>query len=290
MQSRKILFIINPFSGSRSAGWIPMIEAFFSGQAITAEFWVMKTTTLPEQVKEVIQKTVPNMVVAVGGDGTIKLVATAMLNLPIPLGILPAGSANGLAYELGIPENTTAALQVLLEGKPRPIHALSIQHEICLHLADLGLNAWAMKRFNKGGKRGMWGYARVSLQALMYSRAFRLTLTIDDAIYKEKANMVVLANGTSYRTGAMINPEGSLFDDHFEVVIMKKISFFETLKMLLRRRNFDPEVLVIHRAQRIRIQCKKRVPFQIDGEFIGKLRSVEAHILPAAIQIWVPKN
>jgi YegS/Rv2252/BmrU family lipid kinase len=240
-------------------------------------------------VVEFIEQSTPDKVVAVGGDGTIKLVATALLNKKIPLGILPAGSANGLAYELGIPENPAAALQVLLDGKARAIHALSIQNEICLHLSDLGLNAWAMKRFNKGGKRGMWGYARVSLQALMYSRAFRLTLTIDDAIYKEKANMVVLANGTSYRTGAMINPEGSLFDDHFEVVIMKKISLFETLKMLLRRRNFDPEVLVIHRAQRVRIQCKKRVPFQIDGEFMGKLRSVEAHILPAAIQMWVPK-
>ncbi|MFN7585710.1 MAG: diacylglycerol kinase family protein, partial [Bacteroidota bacterium] len=70
MQPRKILFIINPFSGSRSAGWIPMIEAFFSGQPVEAEFWVMTTTTLPEQVTEIIQKTTPNLVVAVGGDGT----------------------------------------------------------------------------------------------------------------------------------------------------------------------------------------------------------------------------
>jgi YegS/Rv2252/BmrU family lipid kinase len=289
MQPQKFLFIINPSAGARTTGWIPLIEEFFKGKSIRPEFWVMTSHTKAEQVVEIIEQSNPDKVVAVGGDGTIKLVATALLKKKIPLGILPAGSANGLAYELGIPENPAAALQVLLDGKARAIHALSIQNEICLHLSDLGLNAWAMKRFNKGAKRGMWGYARVSLQALMYSRAFRLTLTIDDAIYKEKANMVVLANGTSYRTGAKINPEGSLFDDYFEVVIMKKISLFETLKMLLRRRNFDPEVLVIHRAQRVRIQCKKRVPFQIDGEFMGKLRSVEAHILPAAIQMWVPK-
>jgi len=267
-----------------------MIEDFFSGQSVTPKFWIMSAETLPEQVKIIIEAAAPDLVVAVGGDGTIKLVATALLNSRIPLGILPAGSANGLAYELGIPEKPLEALQVILKGEARSIHVLSIQNELCLHLSDFGLNAWAMKRFNKGGRRGMWGYARVSIQALWYTRAFRLTLTIDDAVYQEKANMVVLANGTSYRTGALINPEGSLFDDHFEVVIMKKISLLETLKMLFRRRSFDPEVLVIHRAQRIRIQCKKRVPFQIDGEFRGKLRSVEAHILPAAIQIWVPKN
>lgn len=289
MQPVKILFIINPFSGARTSGWIPMIEEFFRNEPITPEFWVMTAATLPDQVRKIIEEAAPDRVVAVGGDGTIKLVAGALLNTSLSLGILPAGSANGLAYELGIPEKPLDALQLLLTGEMRPIHVLSIQNELCLHLSDFGLNAWAMKRFNKGGKRGMWGYARVSFQALLYARPFRLTLTIDDAVYREKANMVVLANGTSYRTGAMINPEGSLFDDHFEVVIMKKISMFETLKMLLRRRSFDPEVLVIHRAQRIRIQCKKRVPFQIDGEFMGKLRSVEAHILPAAIQIWVPK-
>jgi diacylglycerol kinase family enzyme len=113
-------------------------------------------------------------------------------------------------------------------------------------------------------------------------------LTIDDNNWKEKATMVVLANGTSYRTGAVINPDGSLFDDRFEVVVMKQISIVETLKMLIRSRSFDPEKLVIYPAQKVRIQCRKRIPFQIDGEFRGKVRFVEAEILPEAIQMWVP--
>jgi YegS/Rv2252/BmrU family lipid kinase len=288
MQPQKFLFIINPSAGARTTGWIPLIEEFFKGKSIRPEFWVMTSHTKAEQVVEIIEQSTPDKLVAVGGDGTIKLVATALLNKKIPLGILPAGSANGLAYELGIPENPAAALQVLLDGKARAIHALSIQNEICLHLSDLGLNAWAMKRFNKGAKRGMWGYALVSIQALYYARTFRLSLTIDDNNWKEKATMVVLANGTSYRTGAVINPEGSLFDDRFEVVVMKQISIVETLKMLIRSRSFDPEKLVIYPAQKVRIQCRKRIPFQIDGEFRGKVRFVEAEILPEAIQMWVP--
>ena len=253
MQPQKFLFIINPSAGARTAGWIPLIEEFFKGKSISPEFWVMTSHTQSEQVVDIIEQSAPDKVVAVGGDGTIKLVATALLNKKIPLGILPAGSANGLAYELGIPENPAAALQVLLDGKARAIHALAIQQEICLHLSDLGLNAWAMKRFNKGGKRGMWGYALASIQALYYARTFRLSLTIDDNNWKEKATMVVLANGTSYRTGAVINPEGSLFDDRFEVVVMKQISIVETLKMLFRRRSFDPEKLVIYPAQKVRV-------------------------------------
>lgn len=288
MQPQKFLFIINPSAGARTSGWIPLIEEFFKGKSMRPEFWVITSHTQSEQVVDIIEQSAPDKVVAVGGDGTIKLVATALLNKKIPLGILPAGSANGLAYELGIPENPAAALQVLLDGKARAIHALAIQQEICLHLSDLGLNAWAMKRFNKGGKRGMWGYAMASIQALYYARTFRLSLTIDDNNWKEKATMVVLANGTSYRTGAVINPDGSLFDDRFEVVVMKQISIVETLKMLIRSRSFDPEKLVIYPAKKVQIQCRKRVPFQIDGEFRGKVRFVEAEILPEAIQMWVP--
>lgn len=288
MQQQKFLFIINPNAGTKTAGWIQLIEEFFKGMPITPEFWLISSYTKSEQVVDTIEQSSPDLVIAVGGDGTIKLVATALLNKKIPLGILPAGSANGLAYELGIPESPTPALQVLLDGKARAIHALAIQQEICLHLSDLGLNAWAMKRFNKGGKRGMWGYALASIQALYYARTFRISLTIDDNNRREKATMVVLANGTSYRTGAVINPEGSLFDDHFEVVVMKQISIIETLKMLFRSRSFDPEKLVIYRAKKVQIQCRKRVPFQIDGEFRGKVRYVEAEILPQAIQVWVP--
>ena len=287
MPTTAILFFINPHSGSVRRPWRSLITEFFSARSVDVHFVQLEKDTTPNQITEQVNSILPNLVVAVGGDGTIKLVATALLGGTIPLGIIPAGSANGLAYEMGIPSNPTEAMQLLLTGKPITIHAIAIQHEICLHLADIGLNAWAIKKFNRGNVRGWWGYGWASLQSLYYSRMHQITLQIDGQSMQLKAGMIVLANGTSYRTGARINPKGSLVDNHFEVVVMKKISLIETLKMLFTHQPFNPDKLVVFQAQKVHIRCKKRIPFQLDGEYRGKVKNIDARILVDAVSIMV---
>ncbi len=288
MPTTAILFFINPHSGSVRRPWRSLITEFFSARSVDVHFLQLEKDTTPNQIKEQIHSIQPNLVVAVGGDGTIKLVATALVSGTIPLGIIPAGSANGLAYELGIPSDPIQAMQILLTGKPITIHAIAIQNEICLHLADIGLNAWAIKKFNRGNVRGWWGYGWASLQSLYYSRIHQITLQIDGQSMQLKAGMIVLANGTSYRTGARINPKGSLVDNHFEVVVMKKISLLETLKMLFTHQPFKPDKLVVYKAQQVHIRCKKRIPFQIDGEYRGKVKNIDAKIVTNAISIITP--
>ncbi|MCX6262997.1 MAG: diacylglycerol kinase family protein [Bacteroidetes bacterium] len=288
MPTTAILFFINPHSGSVRRPWRSLITEFFSARSVDVHFVQLEKDTTSNQIKEQILSIQPNLVVAVGGDGTIKLVATALVIGTIPLGIIPAGSANGLAYELGIPSDPIQAMQILLTGKPITIHAITIQNEICLHLADIGLNAWAMKKFNRGNVRGWWGYGWASLQSLYYSRMHQINLQMDGQSMQLQAAMIVLANGTAYRTGAIINPAGSLLDHHFEVVVMKKISLLETLKMLFTHQPFNPDKLVVYKAQQVHIRCKKRIPFQMDGEYRGKVKNIDAKIVTNAISIITP--
>ena len=88
---------------------------------------------------------------AVGGDGTIKQVATMLLDTGIPLGVLPAGSANGMARELGIPNDIKGSMAVLVDGIPKPTDVVSIHinDDICLHLSDIGLNAQLVQHYDK---------------------------------------------------------------------------------------------------------------------------------------------
>jgi diacylglycerol kinase family enzyme len=288
MQTTVILFFINPHSGTVRRPWRTLIDEFFSARSVDVHFVELEKDTNPNQIKEQVTVIQPNLVVAVGGDGTIKLIATALVRDTIPLGISPAGSANGLAYEFGIPSDPTEAMQLLLTGKPITIHAIAIQNEICLHLADIGLNAWAMKKFNRGNVRGWWGYGWASLQSLYYSRIHQINLQIDGQSMQLQAAMIVLANGTAYRTGAIINPMGSLLDNHFEVVVMKQISLLETLKILFTHQPFNPDKLVVYKAQQVHIRCKKRIPFQIDGEYRGKVKNIDATIFTNAISFIVP--
>jgi diacylglycerol kinase family enzyme len=84
----------------------------------------------------------PDRVIAVGGDGTVQMAAKQLLGTDIPLGILPAGSANGMARELELPNTSEEALQVIVEGITRSADVIRINNtDICLHLSDIGLNA-----------------------------------------------------------------------------------------------------------------------------------------------------
>ena len=112
---------------------------------------------------------------------------------------------------------------------------------ICLHLSDIGLNAQLIKHFEEGKLRGKLGYATKVIKTLW-------TKSIDDAFISisggqqvtMKALMVVLANATKYGTGAVINPDGDLYDGQFEVVIMKKLAISELFKMWFRPQPFNP--------------------------------------------------
>ena len=90
-----------------------------------------------------------------GGDGTLKIVATALLNTNILLGVLPAGSANGMARELGIPPSIAGALAVLVTGEQKPLDVISVNDgDLCLHLSDIGLNAQLVKQYEQNNLRG----------------------------------------------------------------------------------------------------------------------------------------
>src|SRR5829696_9563211 len=101
----KLLFVINPSAGNNSTPWKEIIRNYFTGKEITIDFFMLDENQKEKSVKLYMEKTQPSKVVAVGGDGTVAMLANIVGGTGIPLGILPAGSANGMATELGIPDN-----------------------------------------------------------------------------------------------------------------------------------------------------------------------------------------
>ena len=288
--SLKILFIINPISGSNSINWELVIANYFSTLNHTIQVHFLTKACNIQTIKDKIELFKPQQVVAVGGDGTIKLVAECLIYTDILLGILPAGSANGLARELGISENPQEAMNVLVKGHLKKIHITMINSRLCIHLSDIGLNAYAMKKFKNQGIRGMWGYFIASLRVLLLNPIMKVKLQIGDNIIEIKAEMIVIANGTQYGTGAVINPMGQLDDDVFEVIVIKKISFLEVFKMVFSHASYDPNKTEIFQTKQLSMRSTKKVHFQIDGEYLGKTKEVNAVIIPHALQIIVPKQ
>ncbi len=285
-----ILFVINPHSGGSSHNeWESLINDFFDPYNFQCLFYYLEDRDEEASIKHLIEKFKPATIVAVGGDGTVSIVAKVVLTTNISLGIIPAGSANGMAKELNIPENPAAAMKIIASGHTRNADVIEInaQH-ICLHLSDIGLNARLIKHFEEGRLRGKLGYATKVLKTLWKKSNMKVTVRIGREESTHIALMVVLANATKYGTGAVINPEGNLYDGQFEVVVMRKLSVSELLKMWFNPRPFNPKKIKIYKATSVTVETKRAVHFQVDGEYLGKTRYVNAHILPAQLKLLVP--
>ena len=284
----KLLFIINPNSGNSNINWQEEIKNYFANTGHDISLFQLTKNCNLDTIKEKIKSFSPQKVVAVGGDGTVKLVAECILNTKIQLGILPAGSANGLAKEFDISNVPTEALSILLKGNTQKIHAIKVNNELCIHLSDVGLNAYVVKEFENQPMRGMWGYLMASIKVLWQNPLMNIRMKIDGNIIKVKAMMIVIANATKYGSGAIINPIGKLDDDLFEVIVMKKISIREMFKMVYSHEEYDSEKTEVFQTNELVINSIRRVHFQVDGEYLGKVKEVKAVIMPDCLEMIVP--
>jgi YegS/Rv2252/BmrU family lipid kinase len=287
-QPLSFLFVINPKAGGQEKGsWQDAIKARFEGQP--HQFEVLETTGKDDlgRLKKRLADLSPDRLIAVGGDGTLKLVAEAAIGKDVTIGMLPAGSANGMASELSIPAAAEKALDVVLGDEVHKLDGIKINGELSIHLSDIGLNAQLIQYFEQGESRGQLGYAKEILRTLKQHKTLPFTITVDGKKHKRKAAMVIIANGRMYGSGVVLNEFGRLDDGKLEVIILRHISFFRILRcLILRKATPGPQQEVLSGCH-VKITTPISTPFQVDGEFLGETHTVEAQVLPGALSILV---
>lgn len=287
-KKQRLLFVVNQGSGNRDESLSEKIINHFADSETSIEIFELPRKCDIEQIKKAILKAKANRVVAVGGDGTLKLVAECLLNTETPIGIIPAGSANGMAKDLDIPLDIEEALEVAAYGTPKKIHATLVNEELCIHLSDIGFNAYLVKKFDELPTRGMLTYAKSAWHAFWNHKKMQVQFRVGDRQIKTSAAMVVIANATKYGTGFEINPDGKLDDDVFEVILIKEYAVMEILKIWISKLPWNPKKIEIFQASEVKISTKYQAHFQVDGEYMGKTNKIEAKILPNAINIIMP--
>ena len=286
-----ILFVLNPVSGAKNKpDWKTIIKEYFKELPHEIAFYELTGGDDKYGIENKIKDIHPDRVVAVGGDGTVSLVGKILIQNKIPLGILPGGSANGMAAELNIPADPQKALDIIVSGKLHQCDTIRInEDDMVFHLADLGLNAQIIKYFDESRFRGMITYSRMLFKALANKSLMRVHLKGDDLDETIAAYMIVIANASKYGTGAVINPDAVTDDGFFELVIVRRIALSEFIKLFWSYKSFNPRKVEIFKTRKVEIISKKDVRFQIDGEYKGKVRNLKAEIMPAALDILVPK-
>jgi len=111
------------------------------------------------------------------------------------------------------------------------------------------------------------------------------SIKYDEGLIRRDAAMIVIANATRYGSGAVINPLGKLTDNLFEIVVVRKLSFTEIFKMMVTHAKFDRSKTELLQAQMLDIVSRKKVHFQVDGEYLGKVNKIHAEIIPDALSV-----
>ncbi|MEQ8580735.1 MAG: diacylglycerol kinase family lipid kinase [Marinoscillum sp.] len=288
---KKHLFVINPVSGSGNADELlrEIAEHFSTPHT---PFQILQTTGSNDMatIKGVLDSYGPDIVVVAGGDGTINMVAPLLLSTGIPLGIIPSGSANGLAREFGISMNN--ALQNILHQHTSLLDVVLINDRyFMLHMADLGLNASLVRRYEEENRSGFMGYAISALQELpTLDRHFEVTITSENSEKHFETNFLVIANTRMYGTGYEINPTGQFNDHQAELCVMKPLSAELIINNLFLQNQPDKnsDLFEIHSYQEVKIKANTPVDFQSDGEYIGELTDLHIRVLPDQLKIIRP--
>lgn len=242
-------------------------------------------------VRELIDNFRPDVVYAAGGDGTVNLVAAELINKDVSLGIFPAGSANGLAYNLGITNDVEEVLPGYLYETPLLMDVIRFNNDyFCFHLADIGVNARVVSRFEKEGSKGMLGYGKHLLKELSGKKNW-FTFYIDvpgSKRKKLKAEMLVFANAKSYGTGAMINPTGKIGDGRFEIIILRPYPWwfvFTFIYAVFTGKLHRMKYIKVYSVKKANISLLRKQEIQVDGEIIPDVKIIDAEILPGALKV-----
>ncbi len=295
--NNRFLFVVNPISGGRNKNdFIELINTVCSNDKVQYKVYETCGDNDTSRIIEHIKSYAPDVVVAAGGDGTCNLVAQCLRESesPAKFGIIPLGSANGLAKELGISEVPEEAIQILFKGGEKPLDALQINEEyLCLHLSDLGLNARLIEEFekNESDSRGMLGYFKQLLHELVNLEPKTFHIRTAEKQFTVKGHMIAIANATKYGTGAILNPRGDIGDGKFEICIVREFPAVAIVPLTIKFFNGnieESEFVEIFSCQEVEISNDDKVTLQVDGEIVGNPSRVTAKIYPAAFRVLVP--
>src|SRR5688572_21004086 len=289
-----ILFVINPISGDiGKAEVVAEIEEFCANEKIHATFFNTSGDNDLLRLKDELRTLRYDSVVAVGGDGTVHLAGSALINTELPLGILPMGSGNGLSKDTGIPQELSEALKVLTDYTIKAIDTLSVNNEICVHITDLGFNALVVKLFSEGESRGPTSYAFVALQQYLTFEPHKYKIETDNGNFTGEAFMLTVTNANAFGSNAAINPSGIIDDGKFEICIIEpfpKTAGLELLYHLYNNTIGSSIYSKIIRCQRATIFNLEKDVTHIDGEPIELGEKIDIKVLPKSLKIIVPNN
>lgn len=291
----KTLFILNPTSGRKKTRDTlqSVIESVYAESGY--EFRIQRCDRKEDvdPVLEEARRQGVELVVAVGGDGTVHEVAARLIGTPTILGIVPTGSGNGLARHLQIPLEPAAALRALAASRVEEIDTAFVNEIPFINVAGVGFDAVVAERFASSTVRGLETYIREGLRVYSSYAPEEYEIRLNGEVVRHRAYLIAVANASQYGNGALIAPLASLQDGLLDLSLLHLGSLLAApllLQQLFTGRLNESAHVTMLRARQVTIHRSAAGPAQIDGEPHLLPDVLTFGIRPRSLRMLVPRN
>ncbi|SDM83258.1 lipid kinase, YegS/Rv2252/BmrU family [Daejeonella rubra] len=267
---RKILFVINPISGGKTKYNFPekidkyLDKSKFDSECVFTEYHGHGSLLAAEALRNGV-----DILVAVGGDGTINEVASEVEGTNKLMGIIPFGSGNGLARSLGIPIGDVQAIKRINKLHISKIDSGTFNGRKFFNMAGIGFDAQISSRFAENVKRGLSSYVKIAFSEVSNYHSQHYSLTIDGKEYEHQAFMISIANSSQYGNNAHISPFASLNDGMLDICILKPFPLYIFPALVLRmfrKTTHKSNYLEIIQGRKIIITRESSAAVHLDGD------------------------
>lgn len=289
----RILFIVNPVSGFRSGKSLPRkIKTIPDYRKIVYD---IAFTSYPGHGKEIaenaLEKGIYSHIVAVGGDGTVNEVASALVGSSVAFGILATGSGNGLARHMGFPLGIKKGLRQILEGRCEKIDVMEINGRYSFNVSGLGFDAEVAYEFGRKKIRGLFVYLLTVLRLWFTYGNKDYRLCVDGKDMEIKAFLLSFANSSQYGNNAYIAPAASVRDGLMDVCYIERPEFYRIPYYVYCLMRSELGRIPKFKELKAREVCVNghSPHMHVDGDYAEAVYPLKAKIIPAALNMVIPR-
>ena len=288
---KKAVFVINLISGTSDKAAIPgLIDQYLDKTKFEYEIAITQYAGHASEIATKAKDDGVDVVVAVGGDGTVNEVARAIVHSNTALGIIPCGSGNGLARHLLLPLNVRKAIDVINRGEVRQLDYGIINDYPFFCTCGMGFDAFVSMKFAEAGKRGPITYVENVLREGLKYKPETYTIEDDNGTLQYKAFLISCANASQYGNNAYIAPQASMSDGLMDVIIMEPFDVFEapqiSIEMFSKTLDNNSKIKTF-RTRHLHIHRDKPGVIHYDGDPVMTGADIDIELKPKGINIIV---
>ncbi len=290
---QRIRFIINPISGVGKKGDLPqIIEDNLDHSKFDYDIAITEYAKHAKKIAYEASLEGIDIVCAVGGDGSVHEVGTALIGTQTKIAILPCGSGNGLARHLNIPMNIPKAIECINNDSSIRMDTVLVNDKPFLGIGGYGFDAIIAKKFDNYHKRGFWSYVKLVIREFAKYNPINVSVDLNGEIKTMPVVLCTIANSSEFGNGFVVSPNSSVTDGKIELCILKPFSFWLAPSVVYRffkrtvHKSKYSEVISFEKA---RITLSQNIA-HYDGEPFDVRNVLNIQVVPSSLNILIGKK